>query len=203
MHGGRQAGGQTRQIGTLQTLSDLRSSKVPDGTAQIETRYTFGQLRASSRNPNSNTRTRDRLQHDRPAACVSAQQHSSATFKSLRFCVLKNKILALSKSVVISFVIKSHTSETACAGEGLHCNFPLHRRQIYRFWTDTWNVGSLNAELVKLVGFVNKFCRSTVNSLHLSCGNAVGSLAPVHLWARLEHPQPQQLASSQQVLAKW
>ena len=142
-------------IGTLQTLSDLRNSKVPDGTAQIGTGYTYGQLRASSCNPNPNTRTPDRLQHDRSAACVSAQQYSSATFKSLRFCFLKQKkkFLYAFKSVVVSFVtyLKSRKFETACAGEGLHCHFSLHRREVYKFWTDTCNVGSLNAELVKLV----------------------------------------------------
>jgi len=64
---------------TLQTLSDLRKSEVPDGKAQIGTEYTYGQLRVSSCNPNPNTRTPDRLQHDHPAACIIAQQYSSAT----------------------------------------------------------------------------------------------------------------------------
>jgi len=34
-------------------------------------------------NPHCNTLEPDRPQHDRPAACVIAQQHSSATFVSL------------------------------------------------------------------------------------------------------------------------
>jgi hypothetical protein len=35
--------------------------------------------------PNSKTQEPDRLQHDRPAACVIAQQYSSANSVSLRF----------------------------------------------------------------------------------------------------------------------
>jgi hypothetical protein len=40
---------------------------------------------------NSNTPEADRPQHDRPAACVIAQQYSSATFVSLRFISRKEK----------------------------------------------------------------------------------------------------------------
>jgi hypothetical protein len=39
----------------------------------------------SSLNPNSSTLEPDEPQHDRPVACVIAQQYSFATFVSLRF----------------------------------------------------------------------------------------------------------------------
>jgi hypothetical protein len=40
----------------------------------------------------SNTLEPDRPQHDRPIACVIAQQHSSATFVSLRYHSRKEKL---------------------------------------------------------------------------------------------------------------
>jgi len=61
-----------KTICTLQALPDLGNSNVPDGLAQVGTEYTYGQLRLSSCKPNPNTRTTDRLQRDRPAACVIA-----------------------------------------------------------------------------------------------------------------------------------
>jgi hypothetical protein len=43
----------------------------------------------------------DRPQHDRPSACVTAQQHSSATFVSLRFPSRKEKFGVNLKKVII------------------------------------------------------------------------------------------------------
>jgi hypothetical protein len=48
--------------------------------------------RQSSSNPKSNTLQRDRPQHDRPAACVIAQQYSSATIIVLRIHSRKKKV---------------------------------------------------------------------------------------------------------------
>jgi hypothetical protein len=41
-----------------------------------------------------NTPQPERRQHNRPAVCVIAQQHSSATFVSLRFHSFKEKFVA-------------------------------------------------------------------------------------------------------------
>jgi len=51
----------------------------------------------TSWNPNSNIAAPDRPQYDRPAACVIAQQYSSATFVSLRFHYRKKKFVRFSK----------------------------------------------------------------------------------------------------------
>jgi hypothetical protein len=44
----------------------------------------------------------DRLQHDRPVACVIAQKYSSATFLSLRFHSGKEKFGSHYRTVIIS-----------------------------------------------------------------------------------------------------
>jgi hypothetical protein len=53
----------------------------------------------------------ERPQYNRPVACVMAQQHSSATFISMRFYSFKEK----QKSVLFKFVyiLKLRISETA------------------------------------------------------------------------------------------
>jgi len=56
----------------------------------------------SGLNPKSNTLGLDWPQHDRPTACVIAQQRSSAIFFSLRFhCRKENKGRDLKKNVII------------------------------------------------------------------------------------------------------
>jgi hypothetical protein len=45
-----------------------------------------------SSNPKSNTMGPGRLQHDRPSACVIAQQYSSSTLASLRCHSYKEKL---------------------------------------------------------------------------------------------------------------
>jgi hypothetical protein len=48
----------------------------------------------------------DRPQHDRPAACVIAQQYSSATFVTLRFSSPQRKFRrAFKKITSISFLL--------------------------------------------------------------------------------------------------
>jgi hypothetical protein len=54
-------------------------------------------------NPRSKTLEPDRLQHDRPAACVIAQQYSSATFVSLRFHSRREKFGKIRKCYYINF----------------------------------------------------------------------------------------------------
>jgi hypothetical protein len=73
----------------------LRSSYVPERAAQVRTEHIISShvLNCIS-NPYSNTLEPDRLQHDRPAACVITQQNSSATFASLRFHYRKDNFEA-------------------------------------------------------------------------------------------------------------
>jgi uncharacterized membrane protein len=52
---------------------------------------------------NSSTLELERRQRNRPTAYVIAQQHSSATFVSLRFHYRKEKFDALSKHFDVSF----------------------------------------------------------------------------------------------------
>jgi hypothetical protein len=47
----------------------------------------------------------DRLQHDRHAACVIAQQYASASFVSLSFQSRKNKFGAYCKMLLIQFFL--------------------------------------------------------------------------------------------------
>jgi len=54
------------------------------------------------RNPNTNTIKADRPTRDRPAACVFAQQYSSATFLSMRLLYSKEKLGSSFKRVIIS-----------------------------------------------------------------------------------------------------
>jgi hypothetical protein len=51
----------------------------------------------------SNTPERDRPQHDRPKACVTAQQYSSAIFISLRFPLQKKKFGSCLKMILFHF----------------------------------------------------------------------------------------------------
>jgi len=79
---------------SVKTLPDFRSIYVPEGPAQVKfcarrnwvrTRWNiYVYTRQSSWNPNSNTLEPDRPQHDRPAACVIAQQYFSITLVILR-----------------------------------------------------------------------------------------------------------------------
>jgi hypothetical protein len=59
-----------------------------------------------SLNANSHTLKPDRLQHDRPAACVIAQQYSSVTFISLFFHSHKEKYGERSENVIILIFFK-------------------------------------------------------------------------------------------------
>jgi hypothetical protein len=61
-------------------------------------------MKESSLNANSNTVEPDRPQHDRPAACVIAQQYSSATVFSFRFDSRKEKFGSHFKKFVSSFL---------------------------------------------------------------------------------------------------
>jgi hypothetical protein len=69
-------------LGQLQTLHDLSSSHIPDSAAQVGTVYTCGIC--------------DRPRQDSPAACVVAQQYSSAAFLSVRFQYLLTYLLTYS-----------------------------------------------------------------------------------------------------------
>ena len=75
---------------SVKTLPDLRSIYVPEGPVQVEFCAcrnwvrTYVHTRQSSWNPNSNALEPDRPQHDRPAACVIAQQYFSVTLVLLR-----------------------------------------------------------------------------------------------------------------------
>jgi hypothetical protein len=55
----------------------------------------------------------DRLQHDRPVACVIAQQYFSVSFVSLHFLSHKESFGA-------------HLSGIVCTANGLHGLFPSH-----------------------------------------------------------------------------
>jgi hypothetical protein len=58
----------------------------------------------------------DRLQHDRPAACVIAQQYSSAIFVSLRFHSRNEKIRYAFRNYYyfnFSLILKLRKSENA------------------------------------------------------------------------------------------
>jgi hypothetical protein len=65
------------------------------------TRYVYTE--GSSWNLSSNTLELYWLQHDCPADCVIAQQYSSTTFDSLRFCSRKEKNCAFSKMLFQGF----------------------------------------------------------------------------------------------------
>jgi hypothetical protein len=71
---------------TTALRKDLRKSEL-----SMHVQVTVN-ARTSSRNPNYKTLKCYQPQHDRPAACVIAQQYSSATFVSLRFHSGKKKI---------------------------------------------------------------------------------------------------------------
>ena len=78
----------------VKTLQDLRSIYVSEGPPQVEFGgcrnwvrvwwNIYAYTRQFSWNPNSNTLELDRPQHDRPSACVIAQQYSSVTLVLLR-----------------------------------------------------------------------------------------------------------------------
>jgi hypothetical protein len=66
--------------------------------------HTFAYTRiqaAAHLKSDSNTPEPDRPQHDRPAACVIAQQHSSTAFVSLRFGSSKEKLGARIKILLL------------------------------------------------------------------------------------------------------
>jgi len=75
----------------LNALVTLRNVRCKSSFAQVGIEYTCGQLYMYVQGspvgiPNySNTMETVRPQHDRPFACVIAQQYSSATVVSLRF----------------------------------------------------------------------------------------------------------------------
>ena len=90
-------------------------SYVPDGLAQIEycakselsvhmDIYKYVNKIESSINPNSNTLEPDRPRYDQPAACVIAQQYSSASFFSLRFQTRKESFGERFKSFISSYM---------------------------------------------------------------------------------------------------
>ena len=62
--------------------------------------YVYG--RESNLNQNSSTLERDRLQHDRPTACVIAQHYSSVTLVLLRLLSRKDEFDAYYKNVIVS-----------------------------------------------------------------------------------------------------
>ena len=55
-------------------------------------------------NPHSKTLELDRLQHDRPAACVITQQYFSATSVSLRLGSRRENFGIIRKSYYINFI---------------------------------------------------------------------------------------------------
>jgi len=57
----------------------------------------------TSLNPNSNIAAPDQQQYDRPAACVIAQQYSSATLVSLRVHYRREKFVRFSKILLQCF----------------------------------------------------------------------------------------------------
>jgi hypothetical protein len=73
--------------------------------------------RVSCWNPNSNTLAPDRQHHDRPAACVIAQQYSSPTF--VPSCAFQNVIIT-----VFSFVFRT-TLSLKLRKSGIVCNLKL------------------------------------------------------------------------------
>ena len=80
-------------------------------TAQVGIQPTYGRLHVSINGsptemqaPSSNTMDPDRPQHDRPDACVIAQQYSSGILGSLCFHFRKKKFGALSDSFFKSFI---------------------------------------------------------------------------------------------------
>ena len=89
----------------LQTPSALSSCNVPEDLAQVATDYRYAKYtRQLSWNTNSKTVEPDRSQRDRPAACVIAQQYSSAKFVSLLSHSRNEKIGALKTSLFQKFV---------------------------------------------------------------------------------------------------
>lgn len=110
----------------LQTLPDLLQEFrcLRSGASQILreselSTYTYGKpyihsTKESSLNSNSNTLEPDLSQHDRPTACVVAQQYSFVAV-TLRFHSLKEKLCALKtyNYLVCFALLKVHQSEIA------------------------------------------------------------------------------------------
>ena len=78
----------------------------------------------SSWNPNNNTPDPDRPQHDRPAACVIAQQYSSAYFIHCAFIVARTISACVWRMSLFHFVafflnncvsLQLNTSESVCS----------------------------------------------------------------------------------------
>jgi len=76
----------------------------------------------SSLNPNSNSLEPDRPQHDRPAACVIAQQYSSATSSHYTLTVKRKNPTFVSKMFAFSKLRKvSNCVAGNCAKSGSVC----------------------------------------------------------------------------------
>jgi len=65
---------------------------VPEGLEQVAVRYACGQLCVYMQGSPVETSEPEWRQQDRPAACVVAQQHSSATYVSVLFHYRTRKI---------------------------------------------------------------------------------------------------------------
>jgi hypothetical protein len=99
----------------MQTLSDLRSSYVSEGPAQVETcgsrnwlqtwSTIYAYTRVSSWNPNSSTLEPDRPQHVRSASCVIAQQYSSPPFSNCAFIPTRKNSARVSVRLLFKFLI--------------------------------------------------------------------------------------------------
>jgi len=90
-----------------QTFPSLHSSYVPKDMVKGGIEYSCGQLYMYFQGSPDEIQTPialepDRPQHYHPAACVIAQQYSSATFVSLHFHSSKEKFGRLLKNVTIS-----------------------------------------------------------------------------------------------------
>jgi hypothetical protein len=87
--------------GTDKTRLAFLKFRCKSNFPHVGIKYVYDQIfvytRKFSSNPNCSTLEPDRPQHGRPAACVIAQQYSSATSISLRFHFGKEKLEAPSK----------------------------------------------------------------------------------------------------------
>ena len=90
------------------------------GTSRILRKSELRVHMANCINPNTSTLEPDRPQHDRFAACVIAQQYSSATLVSLRFHSRKEQVDARFKNIVILFVV---TFFRNCVSRGVSAFF--------------------------------------------------------------------------------
>ena len=90
-------------------LVTLRNVPCKTSFAQVGIEYTCGQLCTYVQGSqvgipgSSNTLETVRPQHDRPFACVIAQQYSSATVISLRFLSREENCVALFKTTLFHF----------------------------------------------------------------------------------------------------